>query len=121
MDKWTLNDMKNEIPPTESKQCAYIKVGLSSCGIAAGAQDVYDFLSGEVTRRSLPVKVLRCGCSGMCYAEPLVEVCVEGVPAVTYGRVTTQIAARILDEHIQQKRLVNDSVVEMMVRRQEGL
>jgi (2Fe-2S) ferredoxin len=97
---------------------AYIKVGLSTCGIAAGAQEVFNLLAEEVGKRNLPVTVRRCGCNGACYAEPLVEVCVEGIPAVTYGRVTCEVAIRILEEHVRDKRLVNDHIVDMVVRRQ---
>jgi len=47
-----------------------IKVGMASCGIAAGANDVYDLLK-EVAQ---DVEVKAVGCIGHCYAEPLVEV-----------------------------------------------
>ncbi|MCF7740552.1 MAG: 4Fe-4S binding protein [Candidatus Marinimicrobia bacterium] len=47
-----------------------IKVGTASCGIAAGADEVYDYLSKNVTDHD----VVEVGCIGHCYAEPLVEV-----------------------------------------------
>lgn len=47
-----------------------IKVGTASCGIAAGADEVYDYLSENVTDHD----VVEVGCIGHCYAEPLVEV-----------------------------------------------
>lgn len=46
-----------------------IRVGLSSCGLAAGAQQVVAQLKERVD-----VPVLGVGCIGHCYAEPLVEV-----------------------------------------------
>ena len=51
-----------------------IKVGLSSCGIAAGAKQVFQRLQEEIAARGLEVDLMQCGCAGMCYAEPLVEV-----------------------------------------------
>jgi (2Fe-2S) ferredoxin len=95
----------------------YIKVGMSSCGIAAGADEVFAVLSAEVDKRKLAVVVKPCGCSGACYAEPLVEVCIDGLPGVTYGRVTPDIAMRILEDHVRDKRLVQDYIVDVPVRR----
>ncbi len=95
----------------------YIRVGLSSCGIAAGAQDVFDFLRDEAAKRRMTLSVGRCGCSGACYAEPLVEVRAHGLPPLIYGRVTREIAARILEEHVLDGRALNDCIVEMSVRR----
>ncbi|MFO7815571.1 MAG: NADH-ubiquinone oxidoreductase-F iron-sulfur binding region domain-containing protein [Halanaerobiales bacterium] len=49
-----------------------IKVGMASCGIAAGADEVKDFLDEKLKDRD--IEVLEVGCIGHCYAEPLVEV-----------------------------------------------
>ena len=118
MGKLTRSDLQKSVTAAQSAQKgSYIKVGLSSCGIAAGAQEVFDLLVSEVAKRNLPVTVGRCGCSGMCYAEPLVEVAVEGLPTVVYGSVTSDVANRILEEHVHDKRLVNDHVVDLTARR----
>lgn len=97
----------------------YVKVGMSSCGLAAGAGAVFDLLKDEVARRFPEVQVRRCGCNGMCHAEPLVEVSAGGVPPVVYGRVTREIAQRILEEHVGGGRLVNDHIIVMNVRGDE--
>ena len=47
-----------------------IKVGTGSCGIAAGADEVYDYLKEKVEDK----EVVEVGCIGHCYAEPIVEV-----------------------------------------------
>jgi (2Fe-2S) ferredoxin len=116
MKKLTRADLETPLQDSGA-DCSYIKVGLSSCGIAAGARDVYDLLIEEVAKRGLRVNVMQCGCSGLCYAEPLVEVCVEGIPAVTYGRVDKEVALRILEKHVRDKRLINDHIVDVAVRR----
>ena len=48
-----------------------IYVGMATCGIAAGAESVYNRLCKTVGD---DVIVVPTGCAGMCYAEPLVEV-----------------------------------------------
>jgi (2Fe-2S) ferredoxin len=88
----------------------WIKVGLSTCGIAAGAQGVYDILIEESKKRNIPVAIKQCGCSGNCAAEPLIQVKVEGMPIVTYGRGDTDTAIKILEKHVCGKRLVNDHI-----------
>lgn len=87
-----------------------IKVGMSTCGIAAGAAKAMDILKKEIKERNLDIEVEQCGCAGMCYAEPLVEVAVEGMPTVTYGKVDAETARDIVDKHICGKRLLNDHI-----------
>jgi len=47
-----------------------IKIGTGSCGIAAGATEVFDFFQ----EKAQDVEVIGVGCIGHCYAEPIVEV-----------------------------------------------
>ncbi|RKX93160.1 MAG: NADH-quinone oxidoreductase subunit F, partial [Spirochaetes bacterium] len=61
-----------------------VYVGLGSCGIAAGAQDVYDHLKESIDTDDLDLEVTSC--VGMCYAEPIVEVVQKG-KRVRYGFV----------------------------------
>jgi NADP-reducing hydrogenase subunit HndB len=117
MGKMTQEDLDTLSTAHQDKECNYIKVGLSSCGIAAGAQTVFDLFAAEVKKRNMTIRVGRCGCSGSCFAEPLVEVCVHGLPPVVYGKVTREVAIRIIEEHVLQGRLVNDYIVDMAVRR----
>ncbi|NLE64945.1 MAG: (2Fe-2S) ferredoxin domain-containing protein [Elusimicrobia bacterium] len=91
----------------------WIRVGYSTCGIAAGADEVFRILEEEAKTRKLDVKIQKCGCLGLCSAEPLVEVNVEGVPHVFYGKVTKDAAHKIMDEHVCQKRLVENHIYEI--------
>jgi len=87
-----------------------IKVGMSTCGLGAGAQEIYDYLKTEVEQKKLPITVKKVGCLGMCFAEPLVEVDVTGTPHVLYGKVDLTIAKKILNTHIRDKRLIHDHI-----------
>lgn len=95
----------------------WIRVGYSTCGIAAGADTVLAVLRDEVQKRGLDVDVRQCGCIGMCYAEPLVEVNVEGVPRVFYGKVDKDTAIKIVDKHVSGKMLLNDRIYDVKVNR----
>ncbi|MBE6359318.1 MAG: NADH-quinone oxidoreductase subunit F [Lentisphaerae bacterium] len=58
------------------------KIGMASCGIAAGGEAVLEALKNATT---LPIAEV--GCIGHCYAEPLVEVCLADGTSVMYGNV----------------------------------
>jgi len=64
-------------------QIKRIKVGVASCGIAAGAGDVMEAL--KKSAGSIPV--VGVGCIGHCYAEPMVEVETEDGASVFYSSV----------------------------------
>jgi NADH-quinone oxidoreductase subunit F len=79
---------------------AAITVVTATFGLAAGAGEVVDALRKELDRLGRDVPIVRVGCLGMCFAEPLVEVRAPGLPAVTYQRVTPAAVASILDAHL---------------------
>lgn len=81
-----------------SPETNYIKVGMNTCGIAAGAEDIYNALLKEVENKNLALKVIKTGCLGMCYTEPLIEIKIEENPAVYYQNVNVERALTILEE-----------------------
>lgn len=81
---------------------------MNSCGIAAGAQDVYDALWRKTEGSGIQLK--KVGCVGMCYKEPLVDI-IDESSIVTYGSVTAETAERIFDEHVVKNRPVEDLIV----------
>jgi NADH-quinone oxidoreductase subunit F len=88
-----------------------VTVGLSSCGIAAGAAHVFNEFRTEFEDKGLGVVLKRTGCIGMCYREPLVDVDSPGTGRVTYGGVTPEDVTRIVEEHIVGGRPVEDLMV----------
>ncbi|MDD5347758.1 MAG: (2Fe-2S) ferredoxin domain-containing protein [Candidatus Omnitrophica bacterium] len=113
MEKLTPEKLERLSRTSKHKAKNWIRVGMSTCGIAAGAGEVYAAFVEEARKRNLQVEVQKCGCLGMCYAEPLVEVNVEGAPQVVYGKVTKEIAVKILEKHVVSKMLVNDYIFTM--------
>ncbi len=90
---------------------AQIVVGMGTCGIAAGAKDALDGFLSAIDELELDnVAVTQTGCMGLCYVEPTVEVIVEGMPSVIYGKVDGEVAKRIVKEHIVHKQMVSDHV-----------
>jgi len=110
MAKITKEELDQKMAANSGVGKNWIKVGMSTCGIAAGADEVFATLVDEAKKRNIEVTIKQCGCAGKCFAEPLVEVNVEGAPRVTYGRVNKEIAISILEKHVRNKKLVNDYI-----------
>ena len=83
-----------------------VKVGLSSCGVAAGGRGVYDALAAKL--EDSKVSLMQTGCIGMCYKEPLVEVLMPGDERYIYGDMTPEKAERIIEEHVFKGQPVKD-------------
>ena len=58
------------------------KIGLASCGIAAGGEAVLAEL-----KKATDLPIVEVGCIGHCYAEPLIEACLDDGSSVMYGNV----------------------------------
>lgn len=75
-----------------------IRIGMSTCGLAAGSQATYAALAAALRQRNLPATLQRTGCLGACHREPLVEV-VRGKETLLYGPVTSKDVPALLDAH----------------------
>jgi NADH-quinone oxidoreductase subunit F len=75
-----------------------IRVGMSTCGLAAGAQATFQALAAAIRSRGLPATLQATGCVGACHREPLVEVVQDGA-TILYGPVTPARVAALLDRH----------------------
>ena len=87
-----------------------ITVGMGTCGIAAGARTVMAVIMDELGKRNInDVLLTQSGCLGYCDQEPLVEVS-NGDAAITYGKVDTNIARKIVSDHIINGQVLEDHV-----------
>ncbi|PKN72708.1 MAG: NADH-quinone oxidoreductase subunit NuoF [Candidatus Cloacimonetes bacterium HGW-Cloacimonetes-3] len=77
-----------------------VKVGLASCGIAAGAMDVYRTLEEHLATSPKPVKLLRTACIGMCFEEPVVEFNGSALGQMHIGKADSESIIKILDDYI---------------------
>ncbi len=77
-----------------------ILVGMGTCGIAAGAEDIVEALNERLTRRHIQADIIRVGCIGLCYAEPLIEIIKPGKPSVFYGNLTPELISEIVEDYL---------------------
>ncbi len=73
-----------------------ISIGMGTCGIAAGAEDILQTLRDELELNSPEVDIIQVGCIGLCYAEPLIEIAKPDKPSVFYGKLTPQLTSEIV-------------------------
>jgi len=80
-----------------------VKVGLASCGIAAGADAVYRRLESYLIESSKMVQLKRTGCIGMCFEEPIVEFDGGDLGRVTLGKVEPKQIIHLLEEYLSDR------------------
>ncbi|MDD5657105.1 MAG: NADH-quinone oxidoreductase subunit NuoE, partial [Elusimicrobia bacterium] len=88
-----------------------LRLGLGSCGVAAGARKTWEALRAAISERGLALELSATGCNGMCHAEPLLEVLCDGGRSYLYGGAHPEAAARILEEHVLGGRPVEKLLV----------
>lgn len=87
-------------------------VGMGTCGIAAGARDTMKSILDTIEKDSINgIIVTQTGCIGLCEKEPIVQVVIGEAAKVTYGKVTPEIAKKILIEHVGNGKVVTDHVL----------
>ena len=70
-------------------------LGYGSCGIASGADFVFEGLN-EVLKDS-EYSVEKVGCNGLCFAEPIVEVIDDNGNSTLYGRLNKETAKTLAE------------------------
>jgi NADP-reducing hydrogenase subunit HndB len=91
---------------------AQVIVAMGTCGIAAGARETMKSILNEIETDNLSgIVVTQTGCIGLCEREPIVQVVIGENPKVTYGKVTPEVARRILKEHVLGGKPVQDFVI----------
>jgi NADP-reducing hydrogenase subunit HndB len=89
-----------------------VTVGMATCGLAAGAEDVMKAISDEVKKLNIEnVRIVKVGCIGFCYYEPIVQVNIPGKQPVFYGNVGTDLAKEIVRKHIASNECVDEAVI----------
>jgi NADH:ubiquinone oxidoreductase subunit F (NADH-binding)/(2Fe-2S) ferredoxin len=75
-----------------------ITVGMATCGLAAGADVIFETLQQRVEQRGLDVMLTKTGCLGCCHQEPIVEVRMPDRAPLIYAKMTRARARALVDE-----------------------
>ncbi len=89
-----------------------VVVGFGSCGIAAGARNVYEAIKAKLEESSIAVEVEPTGCIGACHREPLVEIREADGESYLYCEVDEKRAKEIVERHIKGNEVVREWLLE---------
>ncbi len=90
-----------------------IIVGMGTVGIAAGARETLKAILDFIEKENLSDIVVRqTGNIGLDSWEPIVQVIIGDEPPVTYGKVTPEVARRIMKEHVMNHNIVKEYKIE---------
>ena len=87
-----------DVMPLDSRP--RVLIGMGTCGIAAGAGDILKTLSEDLERDGLEADIVKVGCIGLCFAEPLIEIAKPGRPSVFYGNLTPELMSEITRDYL---------------------
>ncbi len=82
-----------------------IRVGLGSCCVASGSEEVKESVELAVVENALDVNMKGVGCVGMCHQVPLLEIIPEGKEAVLYSKVQPGDVKEIINRHFKPQGL----------------
>jgi NADH-quinone oxidoreductase subunit F len=78
---------------------AKIKVPITSCTLAAGAEAVYRAVEDAVEKMGLEATIAISGCYGLDFIDPWLELTAKGMPTAIYANVKPGDVPRILEEY----------------------
>ncbi len=87
-----------------------VMVGLATCGISAGGEKVYEAFQKEL-QNGADFVLRETGCVGMCYREVLVSISNGNQESYLYGEVTPDRVKRIVADHIQNDKPIDEWLV----------
>jgi len=120
LDRKSLHDLRDKlvseikIRQTGEKD-TYIVVGMGDCGIQKGSKEIFKIISKKINSLGLRGKVIviQSELAGLSEAEPVVEVVLKGERPVKYGHVTPEIANKIIDQHILNKKILTEYILDI--------
>jgi len=87
-----------------------IRVGYASCGIAAGAGEVYQALEKSLKEHELDIGLEKVGCIGMCHNEPIVEI-EDEEGTHTYGNLEIEDVDELVKNHLVEEIPYKDKLI----------
>ncbi|MCP5518265.1 MAG: NAD(P)H-dependent oxidoreductase subunit E [Verrucomicrobiales bacterium] len=95
------DERTTEAIETAAAAAVEIHVGLGSCCMAKGSDELFHALRDSARMAGTGIRVKRVGCVGMCHRTPLVEVAQHGKSSAFYAGLTPSNAQAIVRRHFQ--------------------
>ncbi|MDR2697062.1 MAG: (2Fe-2S) ferredoxin domain-containing protein, partial [Holophagales bacterium] len=95
----------------ETLECPAIFIGAGTCGLGAGAAKTIAAIKDFLKERKFEADVIEVGCNGMCSDEPIVDILIPGRTRLSFGPVTDEKAASLLDAVIFKSNIPENLVL----------
>lgn len=80
-----------------------VYIGMGTCGLATGAEKVYEAVNAWGEENGHPIKITPTGCIGFCQVEPIMDVVTSEGNRISFGNVTEKNAGSILTAILKDK------------------
>ena len=98
----------------KSAGAVQVFVGMGSCGIAVGARDLMKAVLDYIEKNHVEnVSVTQTGCIGLCAQEPILQVVKGGFKKISYGKVSPEIAKKIMKSHVVEGNIFQENVIKL--------
>ena len=88
-----------------------IRASMGTVGIAGGAREVLKAIIDELEKRNFhDVEIIESGSMGLDREEPVIIIEKEGFKT-TYGKVTPEMARKIIAQHLINGQLISEWVI----------
>jgi NADH:ubiquinone oxidoreductase subunit F (NADH-binding)/NADH:ubiquinone oxidoreductase subunit E/NAD-dependent dihydropyrimidine dehydrogenase PreA subunit len=78
-----------------------IRIGLGSCCVASGSDEIRDAVKKSINKNNLNVKLKHVGCVGMCHQVPLVEIVPNAEEPTLYTKVLPKDVNTLIKKHFK--------------------
>ncbi len=80
-----------------------IRIGLGSCCVASGSQEVKNALEEALDHSKIDVQVKHVGCVGICNQVPILEIHKPDEPPAIYAKIRPEEVREIIKHHFKPK------------------
>jgi NADH-quinone oxidoreductase subunit F len=99
----TATKSTEEMPQVPANGFAQIHVGLGSCCMAKGSEQLFHALRESAGQCGGHVNIKRVGCMGMCHRTPMIEVALPGQAPMYYSDLTPVQAGALMHRHFRPR------------------
>jgi len=79
----------------------YFFIGAGTCGLGAGANRTIEKLKTILKEKNIDHEIVKVGCIGLCYAEPIMDIALPGKNRISFQNVTEKNVQEIVQNTMQ--------------------
>lgn len=94
-----------------------IFIGMGTCGLASGADKVYQAFQKELKERNIQAVIVPTGCVGYCAKEVIVDIKMPDGVRISYAEVKPEDVPNLIESHILNGKVVDSLLLGAYVDR----